>query len=128
MSDLFCAARLLCLPASRLTDGRSVDLRRALAAERLAAVYAPDPAAAEGAGALAAPVTVQPLLAAAGHVGAGGVGGPIRAVLEEIADVHRGETVLVVVPAAVAGGAVLVERDADGWACREWPGPRTVRP
>lgn len=128
MSDLFCAARLLCLPASALAGGRSADLRRALAAEHLAAVYAPDPVAAHGAAAFTAPVTVQPRLAAGGHVGTAGVGGPIRAVLEEIADTHRGETVLVVVPPAVAGGEVLAERDADGWAFREWPEPRTVRP
>lgn len=55
-----------------------------------------------------------------------------RDLLEEVADTHRGETVLVlaeasalglVVPALVAGarasdGTVVLERDAEGWALR----------
>ncbi len=52
--------------------------------------------------------------------------------LEEVADTHRGETVLVLieepalglvvpalVPGAAAGGVVVLENDADGWVLRD---------
>ena len=146
MSDLQCAATLL------LTDGGgSPALGASLADRRLAAVYtsaAPDAvrtaeavAAVTGVG-----VSVSEDLREPGGESGGESGGEVRArvarELGAIADLHRGETVLVVshtatlqtgVPPLVGlgeeygavhpvppGAVVEVAADADGWVLRSW--------
>lgn len=118
MSDLQCPATFLVLASGRGVEGS------ALRGSRLAAVYAlpvDDAVAAEVAE--AAGLRVSPLEAAGGA--------SYRPVLAALADVHRGETVAVVLPdAAVAGltaaagppspgdGALEVAIDGDGWSVR----------
>jgi broad specificity phosphatase PhoE len=138
MSDLQCAATLLLVAHGEDPEARR--LGRSLRAARLAAIYAGDgPQVTRTAGLVgaetAAPVTVLPGL---------GDGARLASELETIADLHRGETVLVVshagairtgVPPLVGlpdeaaaslrlGHCTVVEvaADADGWVLRHWPG------
>jgi broad specificity phosphatase PhoE len=127
MSDLQCAATLLLVAPGE--TGRALDLGRSLHDVRLAVIYTSDlPAAVEtaatvGAG-TGAPVTVLEGLADDADV---------RAELEGIADLHRGETVLVVSSEAASGavvpqgtgptdGVVELTIDADGWVLHRWAG------
>jgi len=142
MSDLQCAATLL------LTDaGGSPALGASLVDRRLAAVYASaapdavrtaeDVAAVTGVG-----VSVSEDLREPGAEAGGEVRARVARELGAIADLHRGETVLVVshtatlqtgVPPLVGlgeeygaahpvppGAVVEVAADADGWVLRSW--------
>lgn len=130
MSDLHCAARILLA-----CPGEAEVLGQSLASERLALVYtAPQPQAVRTADAVAArtgaTVVLREVLAE----------GSVVAELDAISDVHRGETVLVVLPGnairatvpalvgvhedyvvsrmAARGAVVELAADADGWALR----------
>lgn len=114
MSDLFCPARLVVVPSSSASA-----LAEALAAERVAAVLTDgQPPARDAARELAG------LLGASyGQLPAG----TLREAIEAVADLHRGETVVVVTDAdltGLRGGVrngvpVLLEVDADGWRSQE---------
>ena len=111
MSDLHCAATLLLVPADQ-APGVAVRLTAA----RIAHVWS-------GTEALTSQATEQ--VAAGLGVGTttrSGLDGPeeFDTVLAEIADEHRGETVVVVVGAGDAVTEVLV--DSDGWERRAWGG------
>lgn len=129
MSDLQCPATFLLLPsgddgAAEVTD---------VAGARLAAVYAgPSDVdrAARVAAAAGLSLTAFPTPA----------GASVRTVLSDLADLHRGETVAVVLPVgavaelvALAGGrpqpddVVQVVVDADGWTVGPWARPRRAR-
>jgi hypothetical protein len=120
MSDLQCPATFLVVAAAAAADTASSP------GLRLAAVYAVP----EGA-AVAATWAAEAGLPVGSFEAAGGTS--YAAALEELADLHRGETVLVVLPdaavdelagAARGTGRVLeVVVDADGWSVRLWPGP-----
>lgn len=115
MSDLQCPASFL------VTGPAATESARSLAGTRLAAAYA----VAEGtavARVAAGDVPVSPL---------GLDGTSYAAALEDLADLHRGETVLVVLPeqaveilasgAGVGPDRVLqVAVDGDGWSVRSW--------
>jgi hypothetical protein len=115
MSDLQCPATFL------VTGANAEEAARSLAGTRLAAVYAvPEGRAVADAAAGGAPVTPLDLR-----------GTSYVAALEDLADVHRGETVLVVLPehaadtlangAGVGASEVLeVAVDGDGWSVRTW--------
>ena len=131
MSDLQCAATLLLVRHGE--DHRARALGRSLRVARLAMIYTCDrPGAGETAGIVAAattaPITVRPGL---------GDGALVGSELESIADLHRGETVLVVSDLRTIRTAVhrvdlddraVVELavDADGWVLRSWAGGRVV--
>ena len=137
MSDLQCAATLLLVAHGEDREART--LGRSLRVVRLAAIYAgDDPRATRTAGLVgaetAAPVSVLPGL---------GDGAQLGLELETIADLHRGETVLVVshtgaiqtgvpplvgLPDELAASlhldhcaVVEVAADADGWVLRSRP-------
>ncbi|WP_322936626.1 hypothetical protein [Nocardioides bizhenqiangii] len=108
MSDLQCAATLLLVP-----DGQVEDFARSLAGARIGHVWTGTSDRATGSGELLATDL--------------GVGVTARSELDdpqqidlalgEIADEHRGETVVVVVP----GGAVTeIVIDSDGWRRQAW--------
>jgi probable phosphoglycerate mutase len=132
VSDLFCAARLVLAPT---TGSPARALAASLGGRRVASVYGGDePAVTEDAGFLADELGVR--LTTSADLRAAGTGeseselvGRHRRQLEEIADLHRGETVLVLADAAALGlvvpalvgkapgavGTVELENDADGW-------------
>ena len=139
MSDLQCAATLLLAAHGDATyDGglltplgsdQAHALGRGLRGARLAGIYASDLAQAVQTAEIVAaetgvPVTVLP-----------GTGWPAE--LEGIADLHRGETVLVVAhPASIQAvtslsvvgcGVVEVAVDADGWVLRSRAGAPDAR-
>ena len=118
MSDLQCPVRIF-LTGPRDEEGVR-RLAATLAQERIAAVLSDDRTAASR--------TAEQLAAALGvswTVRAGlrdlvGSTGRVPA-LDEIADLHRGEAVVVV--GGSLGEAILaLEGDADGWSDRVWPG------
>jgi hypothetical protein len=105
VSDLQCAARLVVVNPTALTD--VARLASAVRLENVRAVYAADDVPDTG--------PVESLAADLGvpsHLGHGDLqeGSPG---LEEIVDLHRGETV-VIARAGDASGAVLLLVDADG--------------
>ncbi len=108
MSDLFCPARVVVTPSSS-----AVALADALVAERVAAVLAADREQSHDA--------ARELAARLGTSYGRLPEGTLRVALEAVADLHRGETVVVVTDADLAqlpgrpGAPVLVEIDADGW-------------
>jgi hypothetical protein len=115
VSDLQCPATFL------VTGSGATEAASSLAGTRLAAAYAV-PEGLAVAGAAAGGVPVSPL---------GPAGTSYAAVLEELADVHRGETVLVVLPEeavatlasgtdAAPDGVLQVAVDGDGWSVRSW--------
>ncbi|MDN5791230.1 MAG: hypothetical protein L0H25_10230 [Micrococcales bacterium] len=111
MSDLQCAARFVVLEAQTL--GELPGLVDRLAGERIAALYAAHDVAGDGAvtwlaGELGLGVEVTP-----GDLTPGGAG------YDELADRHRGETV-VVVQAGAASAPTLLLVDADGWSTEEF--------
>ncbi len=131
MSDLHCAARIL---LARPGEGEA--LGRSLASERLALVYtAPQSRAVRTAETVAARTGATVVLREA--LGEGSVVDE----LDAISDVHRGETVLVVLPGnairatvpalvgvhedyvlsrvAAHGAVVELAADADGWVLRQ---------
>lgn len=116
MSDLQCPARLF-LTRPR-DEGALRRLAAALADERIAAVFSGDqPAAVRAGEELATLLAVswteraelRDLTAAVEEIPA----------LDELADAHRGEAV-VVVGGLTGDEIVALERDADGWSSREW--------
>lgn len=121
MSDLQCAARIL---VGSTTGSAAADWHDRLSGERVAAVYAVDgtPHAADlsrrvgGASlSLTEPVTVQAVLARQPDT---------LAQLRDIADLHRGETVLVLAADDIGRGSlddrtVTVLVDGDGIVVRE---------
>ena len=117
MSDLQCPARLF---LTRPRDAEGVRrLAAALAPERIAAIVADDrPAAGRTAERLATALGVS-WTVRAGLRDLDGPAGGVPA-LDEIADVHRGEAV-VVVGALPGDEVVALEGDADGWSERVWP-------
>ena len=151
MSDLQCAARLF---VARATDDGASAARLAdsVASERIARVWtSPTAHAVQTAQAAAARLGVEVVVrqelasdgSTEGEVGA--VVMRVRGVLEEVADLHRGEAVLVVSHGAVLdrvlprlaanlrsdhasvaplspGGFVQLDGDADGWVARSWDG------
>jgi hypothetical protein len=123
VSDLQCAATVLLAGVSGADDAAA--LGTSLQDRRVAVIYtddAPDTGGVVGAlsRSLAAPVRSEPDLRE-------GLVPPVE-VLEQLADQHRGETVLVVAAAETLdrllapqrtqtpGGVVEVRIDADGWA------------
>jgi broad specificity phosphatase PhoE len=134
MSDLQCAATLLLVAHGETEQARV--LGRALRDARLAAIYAGDRPGAVRTAEVVAAETGVPVSVLTGLEDSDGV----RATLEGIADLHRGETVLVVshagairagVPPMVGLGeeaataldltgcaVVEVAVDADGWVLR----------
>ena len=150
MSDLHCPATLV---VARPAEGRTqaLGLADALEGRRVAAVWCSDASRAVHTAEIAAArlgvgVTVRKALREAG-VDDGESGHEVvarhRIQLEEIADLHRGETVLVIghqqaleiVVPSLAGHApsaraqrrelendetVELENDADGWVLRRW--------
>ena len=136
--SLHCPARLLLAPEETLPAAAELGAR--LGEERLSALYAasttPDDATIAGlARTLGLPVQATDGLDAADRP-------TLRAALESVADLHRGETVLVVVTpetlSAVPGLAtdrrgpgphprgesavLLLECGDDGWFLQSWPG------
>lgn len=125
MSDLQCPATFLVLAGDPADD-----VAQALMSERVAAVYAGSEGLAGTAGRLAGPLgltcAVEAALGGSSYPGA----------IEALADVHRGETV-VLVPGAPAteelrdragmtdgepGYGVVLAVDGDGWSVRPWTG------
>jgi hypothetical protein len=87
--------------------------RERLAGERIAAVYATPAAAAPAthlAEELSAPLTLLPDPTPANRR-------PVEAIVREIADQHRGETVVVIAPDLDLGIDVpaVIEHEGDGW-------------
>lgn len=121
MSDLQCAARFLLLPSSDVEEHR----RRvaSLRFERVARVYAaqPDLAAARR---LAAGLGV-PAGLIAGLIAGEPV--PVDDALRDLADRHRGETVVVVTAAVSSAWVVLVDGDGATWRPCRSTGPRGPR-
>jgi broad specificity phosphatase PhoE len=131
MSDLQCAATVLLARHGEADQGRA--LGQSLRDSRLAMIYVDDsPGAGETAEIVAAatrvPITVLPGL---------GDGARVRSELEGIADLHRGETVLVVshlgtIETGVRrlhldhGAVVEVAGDADGWVLRSRAGDQAT--
>lgn len=150
MSDLQCAARLIIARAPAETQ-QSRELADSLAGHRIAGIWtSPSGRAVQCAEAaatrLGATVVVRDELAQAepGEQDEGVVD-RVRTVLEEAADLYRGESLLVVthggvidqvVPLLAAnlrhehvvgaplppGGVVELDGDADGWVVRSWAG------
>ena len=143
MSDLQCAATLLLADAG---DGRA--LGRSLVDRRIAAIYtSPHPAAVRtaetAAAATGAEVSVREDLREPLDESGTEVRARVERELDALADLHRGETVLVVshtgtLQAGVLplvgrgseyaaahpvppGAVVEVAADADGWLLRSWP-------
>ncbi len=136
MSDLQCAATLLLWPVES-----AASLRRsapALVADRVAAVQSADAAAAGEVGAEAARLLRVPASTLDGLDRTTDLVG-FRTALADLADAHRGETVLVVLPrgvmdrwvpaacglaagARVPTGVARVRVDADAWVLDAWPG------
>lgn len=117
MSDLQCAATLLVTGSEGLDVDRLAD---SLRPHHVAAVYASPLAEAER----AAAVVAQRLGVSRRALPSGGRG---HETLEGVADMHRGETVLVVgdadqVPVVPAEGVAEVLVDGDGWTQRAWQG------
>lgn len=129
MSDLQCPATvLLTVPA---VEGEPLDtaaerLARQLRWTRVAVVYSDGSDAA-----VRTAASVAALLGVPDRVEA-----PFPDCLDQVADLHRGETVLVVAEAGPAGegsgadlgqgltaeGLVEISVDADGWTVRRWAG------
>ncbi len=111
MSDLQCPARVIVLGTSEAADPATAGRLRH---ERVVHVYAVTPTALPGAEALAVALGVAATrrdeLAAST---AGPVAGRGPVVDDEVADLHRGETVAVV--ADDSGPLAAWEGDADGW-------------
>ena len=111
MSDLQCPVRLFLLSGPSAADAER------LRHERVAMVYDGPPRASGGSTALAealgVPLGVLSTPVALDDVRSGG--GDAMAVLREVADVHRGEAVVVVV-AGADGEIVELSLDADGTA------------
>jgi hypothetical protein len=108
LSDLQCAATFVFAVAGDEAQMRALaaDLRF----RRVAVVYAgggagPERSARTLSEALGVPLRTEPELD----------GGNASALLEEIADQHRGETVLVVTAGPLLGDVVEMRVDADGW-------------
>lgn len=119
MSDLQCPATFLVVAAAAAEPLPSPG-------PRLAAVYAvPEGAAVAATWARQAGLPVGSLEAPGGS--------SYRATLAELADLHRGETVLVALPdtavdelaGALRGAGTVLEVgvDADGWSVRIWTSP-----
>ena len=121
MSDLQCAATVL-LVQHRVSESESRRLGRSLRSARLAAIYTAGSAEATRTAGIVGDETGVPVTVLDQALDR-------SAELEGIADLHRGETVLVVAPLDLAGGAVVeVTVDADGWVLRSWDGdPGDVR-
>ena len=115
MSDLQCAATLL-LVQHGVSESESRRLGRSMRSARLAAIYTAGSAEAAQTAEVVGDETGVPVTVLDQALD--------RSVdLEGIADLHRGETVLVVAPLDLAGGAVVeVTIDADGWVLRSWDG------
>lgn len=121
MSDLQCAATLVLAAPSERAEALALGER--LAMRRIAAVWTGDGASQRQtaelvAGVLGLPVTARPGLDALDP----GDAGDDRGALQEIADQHRGETVLVLLPASPVAGLRLgpdeiaeLRIDGDGW-------------
>ncbi len=153
MSDLFCAATVLVAPL----PGRELDaLASRLTDRRVAGLYASadlvaDAAVVRLAASLDLPTRPLDGLHRRGvEEGEAQVVGRVRDGLDSLADLYRGESVLVLAdaplmelvlprlaanagPAAVRGrqlvpgDAAVLERDADGWRLAYWP-PEPVAP
>ncbi|GAA3564473.1 hypothetical protein GCM10022235_36200 [Kribbella ginsengisoli] len=111
--NLMCPARLILLaPGSR----------ERLAGERVAAVYA-TPAAEQPAAVLAEELGVPHAL-----LPAQADGRPVEAVVGEIADQHRGETVVVIAPELDLGLELpaVIEHEGDGWTVQPTPNEVTL--
>ena len=111
MSDLHCAARMVVTRSDAAPD-----LAGHLVGERVAVVLTDAWQPARG----AASELAEQLGTSCEHLPEGS----LREVLDDVADLHRGETLVVVADrdwpgtlgrAADGQGAVLVEIDADGW-------------
>lgn len=122
MSDLQCPATFLVVATAARAEAIPAP------GPRLAAVYAvPEGAAVAATWAREAGLSVGALEAAGGT--------SYAAALAELADLHRGETVLVVLPDAAvdelagavhgAGPVLEVVVDADGWSVRIWTSSST---
>lgn len=150
MSDLQCPATFLVVPVDPLDEGwraEVVGLVERLRDRRVAAVYggttapaaAVSAALADGLGVPAHPLAEPP---PPGGPADGTSGARYRSALEELADLHRGETVLVVDSGEVLAPAlaplvrrgpgadptppyrpVTLEVDGDGWRLVDRPGP-----
>ncbi len=149
MSDLQCPATFLVVRVDRLGEGwrgQVAGLAEQLRDRRLAAVYGGTTAPAVAVSAALADglgVPSHPLAETPGGPSDGTAVARCRAALEELADLHRGETVLVVDDGQVLGPAltplvrrglgtgpsrtpyrpVTLEVDGDGWRLVDRPGP-----
>ncbi len=151
MSDLQCPATFLVVRVDRLGEGwrgQVAGLAEQLRDRRLAAVYGGTTAPAVAVSAALADGLGVPSHTLAPPTPPGGPAdraavGRYRAALEELADLHRGETVLVVddgqvlepaltplVPRGLGAGPgrtsyrpVSLEVDGDGWRLVDRPGP-----
>lgn len=151
MSDLQCAARLF-IACSADGRGQALDLAETLAAQRIARIWTSPLVRARETAEIAAArlgveVVVRHELADEGPADqeTADLVDRVRGVLEEAADLHRGESVLVVSHGAVIdrvvpslavnlraghglaapmppGGVVELDGDADGWVARSWAG------
>ncbi|HYO85956.1 MAG TPA: hypothetical protein VES01_05800 [Dermatophilaceae bacterium] len=110
MSDLQCPATLLVLGSAGWPDSPAADVPG-----RVACIYT-DPLRRAEAEALAVRFDAAPVRQ--GPVSFAG-GGRLPTDLDEVADQHRGETVIVL-PAGSQGTNRLVRIDADGWSVAAW--------
>lgn len=146
MSDLQCAATLLLVAAHSDAGDGATRLGGAVADRNVATLWSsPDPASVRTAEVVAARLGRTTSV----HDGLGSTAG-VADVLGEAADLHRGETVLLVAPADVLttalpahltnlsarhvddlslGGGALVEVSADSeqWICVSWAGHDLLR-
>lgn len=111
MSDLQCAARFVVLEAKAI--GELAGLAERLVAERTAGLYAAHDVAGEGAVMRLAGELGLSVEAAPGDLTLGGAG------YDDLADRHRGETV-VIVRSGAASAPILLLVDADGWSTEEF--------
>ncbi len=125
MSDLQCAARFVVLDADTLRDLGALDntdgLVERLCSERIAGLYAADELAGSGAVRRLAQGLGLRIEPAPGDLAFGGEG------YEELADRHRGETVVLVRPGRAGLPTphptlhpTLLLVDADGWSAQEF--------
>ncbi|MDX6284371.1 MAG: hypothetical protein QOH03_5442 [Kribbellaceae bacterium] len=116
--NLMCPARLILLPP---------DSHERLAGERIAAVYASPAAAGPGtrlANELGVRLTTLPVpLPPAPTDSPQADWRPVEAIVREIADQHRGETVVVIAPDLDLGLVLpaVIEHEGDGWTVQPSP-------
>ena len=135
MSDLQCPARFLVLgpvdAAATTSRTPPETLLAHLRGENVAAVYVGPEAPAAAAGVVVAGALGLPATPVDGLQAGDPLADPVRGVLDDLADRHRGETALVTgVDGSLAPADVVsVEIDADGWrVTRPWGGSEQAGP